>query len=68
MNQNSGKHNPTLILFASVTAAVLVVANISSLNVALPELSRELGASQSDARYGRGEIVHGNAGMMGLAW
>lgn len=51
MNQNSGKHNPTLILFASVTAAVLVVANISSLNVALPELSRELGASQSDVQW-----------------
>ena len=42
---------PTLILSAAVASAVLVVANISSLNVALPELSRELGASQSDVQW-----------------
>ncbi len=42
---------PTLILFTAVASAVLVVANISSLNVALPELSRELGASQSDVQW-----------------
>ena len=36
---------------STVLAAVLVVANISSLNVALPELSRELGASQSDVQW-----------------
>ena len=40
-----------LILSAAVASAVLVVANISSLNVALPELSRELGASQSDVQW-----------------
>ena len=40
-----------LILAAAVASAVLVVANISSLNVALPELSRELGASQSDVQW-----------------
>ena len=45
------RSNPTLTLMASVSAAVLVVANISSLNVALPELSRELGASQSDVQW-----------------
>jgi len=38
-------------LSAAVASAVLVVANISSLNVALPELSRELGASQSDVQW-----------------
>ena len=43
--------NSTLTLTATVLAAVLVVANISSLNVALPELSRELGASQSDVQW-----------------
>ena len=43
--------NSTLTLAATVLAAVLVVANISSLNVALPELSRELGASQSDVQW-----------------
>ena len=45
------KTNSTLTLTATVLAAVLVVANISSLNVALPELSRELGASQSDVQW-----------------
>lgn len=45
------KHNPVLTLMSTVLAAVLVVANISSLNVALPELSRELGASQSDVQW-----------------
>ena len=39
------------VLSAAVASAVLVVANISSLNVALPELSRELGASQSDVQW-----------------
>ena len=43
--------NTTLILIATISAAVLVVANISSLNVAIPELSRELGASQSDIQW-----------------
>ncbi|MAU39860.1 MAG: hypothetical protein CL501_03235 [Actinobacteria bacterium] len=45
------RSNSTLTLTATVLAAVLVVANISSLNVALPELSRELGASQSDVQW-----------------
>ena len=42
---------PFFVLSAAVASAVLVVANISSLNVALPELSRELGASQSDVQW-----------------
>jgi len=42
---------PALILAATIAAAILVVANVSSLNVALPELSRELGASQSDVQW-----------------
>ena len=45
------KGNTTFILIATISAAVLVVANISSLNVAIPELSRELGASQSDIQW-----------------
>ncbi len=45
------KGNATFILIATISAAVLVVANISSLNVAIPELSRELGASQSDIQW-----------------
>ncbi|MDG2301455.1 MAG: MFS transporter [Acidimicrobiales bacterium] len=42
---------PFFVLSAAVASAVLVVANISSLNVALPELSRELGATQSDVQW-----------------
>jgi len=45
------KGNTTFILIATISAAVLVVANISSLNVAIPELSRGLGASQSDIQW-----------------
>ncbi|MEC8974289.1 MAG: MFS transporter, partial [Actinomycetota bacterium] len=51
MPRETREVKPSLILFATVTAAILVVANISSLNVALPELSRELGASQSDVQW-----------------
>lgn len=43
--------NPTLILVATISAAILVVANVSSLNVALPQLSRELGATQADVHW-----------------
>ena len=45
------RSNSFTILAATISAAVLVVANISSLNVAIPELSRELGASQSDIQW-----------------
>ena len=36
-----------MILAATISAAMLVVANVSSLNVALPQLSRALDASQT---------------------
>ncbi len=42
---------PTLILIATISSAILVVANVSSLNVALPQLSRELGATQADVHW-----------------
>ena len=42
---------PGLILAATISAAILVVANVSSLNVALPQLSRSLGASQTDVHW-----------------
>ena len=43
--------SPWLILAATVSAAMLVVANVSSLNVALPQLSRELDASQVEVQW-----------------
>lgn len=43
--------SPALILTATISAAILVVANVSSLNVALPQLSRSLGASQTDVQW-----------------
>ena len=51
MKSVKDKGNTTFILLATISAAVLVVANISSLNVAIPELSRELKASQSDIQW-----------------
>ena len=46
-----GHPRPALILAATISAAILVVANVSSLNVALPQLSRSLGASQADVHW-----------------
>lgn len=43
--------SPGLILAATISAAILVVANVSSLNVALPQLSRALDASQADVQW-----------------
>ena len=43
--------SPNTALAAVIAAAILVVANVSSLNVALPELSRQLGASQTDVHW-----------------
>ena len=40
-----------MILAATIAAAVLVLANVSMLNVALPELSVELEASQTEAHW-----------------
>ena len=40
-----------MILAATISAAMLVVANVSSLNVALPQLSRALDASQTDVQW-----------------
>lgn len=39
------------MLAVATGAAALVVANVSTLNVALPELSRELGASQTELQW-----------------
>ncbi len=43
--------SPTAILTATIAAAMLVVANVSVLNVALPELSLELGATQAQGQW-----------------
>lgn len=40
-----------LTLAATVSAAMLMVANVSSLNVALPQLSRELDASPVEVQW-----------------
>lgn len=45
------QRSPTAILAATIAAAMLVVANVSVLNVALPELSVELGASQAEGQW-----------------
>lgn len=42
---------PGLVVTATVLAAVVVVANVSVLNVALPSLSRELVASQTEIHW-----------------
>ena len=45
------QRSPTAILAATIAAAILVVANVSVLNVALPELSVELGATQAQGQW-----------------
>lgn len=51
MSVGARRPSPGLILTATVSAAVLVMANVSALNVALPELSRELGANQTEIHW-----------------
>ncbi len=51
MSRTDRRTTPGLILAATIAAAMLVVANVSSLNVALPQLSRELDASQTDVQW-----------------
>lgn len=46
-----GARSAPRIITATVLAAMLIMANVSVLNVALPELSRELGASQTDLHW-----------------
>ncbi|MGI9621689.1 MAG: MFS transporter, partial [Acidimicrobiales bacterium] len=46
-----GSRSPAVILTGTIAAAMLVVANVSVLNVALPELSVELGASQAQNQW-----------------
>ncbi|MEM7284983.1 MAG: MFS transporter [Actinomycetota bacterium] len=45
------QRSPAAILAATIAAAMLVVANVSVLNVALPELSVELGATQAEGQW-----------------
>lgn len=45
------QRSPAAILAATIAAAMLVVANVSVLNVALPELSVELGATQAQGQW-----------------
>ncbi len=43
--------SPALVLAGSIAAAMLVMANVAVLNVALPELSVELGATQAQGQW-----------------
>lgn len=43
--------SPVLVLVGSIAAAMLVMANVAVLNVALPELSVELGATQAQGQW-----------------
>jgi MFS family permease len=50
-DEDPGARHRTLILLAMCAALALVVSAVASLNVALPDLSRDLGASQTDQQW-----------------